>query len=60
MAKKSTKASVPSIDRSWEARDAMNTLMRAQEIQKNKGLMRRVEAEAKKQIQVTSSIIKKK
>lgn len=48
------------IDKSWEARDAMNTLMRAQEIQKNKSLMRRVEAEAKKQIKVTSQIIKKK
>lgn len=59
MAKRKS-SSVPMIDKSWEARDAMNTLMRAQEIQKNKSLMRRVEAEAKKQIKVTSQIIKKK
>lgn len=60
MAKKSsTKSNYPKIDRSYEAQDAMRTLVRAQEIQKDKGLMRRVKTEAQKQMKVTASIIKK-
>ena len=36
-------------DRKWKTRSAMDTLMRAEELKKDKGLMRDVEALAKEQ-----------
>lgn len=43
-------------DKKWKTRNAMETLMRAEELKKDKGLMRDVEALAKEQAQKLSGL----
>lgn len=43
-------------DRDWEADDAMRTLMRAEEIRKNKKLMARVKALATERLKEVAAI----
>lgn len=43
-------------DKKWKTRNAMETLMRAEELKKDKGLMRDVEAMAKEQAQKLSGL----
>ena len=43
-------------DKKWKTRSAMETLMRAEELKKDKGLMRDVEAMAKEQAQKLSGL----
>lgn len=43
-------------DKRWKTEDAMRTLMRAEELKKDKGLMRDVEAMAKEQAQKLSGL----
>lgn len=43
-------------DKRWKTEDAMRTLMRAEELKKDKGLMRDVEALAKEQAQKLSGL----
>jgi hypothetical protein len=56
-AKTSTKSSKPQVpsyaeeDKTWKTRNAMETLMRAEELKKDKGLMRDVGKLAKEQAQ---------
>lgn len=46
----------PAEDKRWKTEDAMRTLMRAEELKKDKGLMRDVEALAKEQAQKLSGL----
>lgn len=61
MAKKSTSklgAAVPMPgEDNWRAQDALRTLTRADEIRRDKDLMRQVKVEAQKQIKATSKVI---
>lgn len=52
-------AASPMIDREdrYRAQDALRTLTRAEEIKKDRGLMREVKKEAKAQIKATSHVI---
>jgi len=45
-------------DRRWEAQDALRTIQRAQEIQKDKGLMSLVKREAQSQLNALSKVVK--
>ncbi len=45
-------------DDSWRARDALSTLQRAEEIRRDKPLMRAAKVEAKKQLKALSSVVK--
>ena len=47
---KSRRASSPSIDRQWQARDDLRVLQQAQEIQQNKARLARAKAEAEAQM----------
>lgn len=47
-----------SMDRKWEARNAIDTLRRAEEIKRDKGLMKAVKAEAKAQVKALSTVCK--
>ncbi len=49
----------PSVDRKWEARNAIDTLRRAEEIKRDKSLMRAVKAEAKSQMKQLSTVCKR-
>lgn len=49
---------MPKPDDSWRARDALSTLQRAAEIQRDKPLMRAAKAEAKKMMKQLSSVCK--
>ena len=46
------------VDESWRARDALSTLARADEIKRDKPLMRAVKAEAKKQMNSLKGVCK--
>lgn len=57
MAKKKHTLGIGSIDdRDWEVEDAMRTLMRADEIRKDKKLMARVKAMATQRLQEVAAI----
>jgi hypothetical protein len=51
-----TAATAQKIDRSWEARDALNTLKRADEIQRDRGLMKMVKKCAKDDIKCLAKV----
>jgi hypothetical protein len=55
---KSTSSPRLSVDRRWEAQDALRTLQRAQEIQGNKTLMSQVKREAQQQMAAISKVTK--
>lgn len=61
MARKTTKSrsDAPQIasDNSWRARDALSTLTRAEEIRRDKPLMRDVKAEAKKATKALGAVL---
>lgn len=61
MPRKTTKNAAPSpaiaSDRAWEAREALRTLTRADEIRSDRTLMREVKAEAKKQIKTVGKVL---
>lgn len=44
-------------DMRWRAKDALGTLTRADEIRKDRALMKAVKAEARQQIKATSNVI---
>lgn len=54
-------ASAPSAvdDMKWRARDALSTLSRAEEIRRDKSLMKAVKTEAKQQVKSLSSVCKR-
>lgn len=64
MAKKAASAQLglrvgpPSDEMKWRAKDALSTLTRAAEIQKDKALMRAVKTEARQQVKAISATIK--
>lgn len=49
--------SSPMVKDDWEAREGLRTLSRADEIRKNKPLMREIKAEAKKQIKAVGAVL---
>lgn len=60
MAKKSTNkpnpAAMPAGEDNWRAQDALRTLTRAKEIERDRELMRAVKQEAKKQAKALDSV----
>ncbi len=54
----SLKVSMAGEDMKWKAQDALRTLQRAEEIKRDKGLMRAAKAEAKSQMKQLSSVCK--
>lgn len=46
-------------EKEWEARDALNTLKRAEEIQANRSLMNRVKAQAEKDFRSAQKVVRK-
>ena len=58
MAKRSTKPSVamPVGEDNWRAQDALRTLTRAKEIERDRNLMKQVKAEDKKQAKALDSV----
>lgn len=51
-------AGYPKPDRKYEAQDALRTLQRAEEIRRDKGLMKIVKSEAKAQVKALSTVCK--
>lgn len=49
-------SAAPKPDRKWEARDALHTLKRAEEIQRDKGLMRAVKQCAKDEMKALAKV----
>lgn len=62
MAKRSTSkvSAAPLVDDNWRAQDALRTLTRAKEIERDRDLMRAVKMEAKKQAKALDSVCKPK
>lgn len=52
-------AGYPEREREYEVKDALRTLTRADEIKRDKSLMRDVKTEAKKQIKTVGSVLQK-
>lgn len=52
------KASYPADDMKWRARDALSTLQRAEEIRRDKPLMKATKAEAKSQLKQLQNVCK--
>jgi hypothetical protein len=48
----------PKVDDGWRVRDALSTLSRADEIKRDRSLMKQVKAEAKKQVKSLSNVCK--
>lgn len=49
-------ASMPKPDRKWEARDALSTLKRAEEIQRDKPLMKLVKSCAREEMKALAKV----
>lgn len=57
MPRRNKVSSAPMADRSWEARDALSTLTRADAIRKDRVLMKAVKSEARNQIKTVSRVL---
>ena len=57
--RRNSTATTPSIDRSWEAENAADTLMRAEEIRNNPSLLKRAEARLAKKQRIVKKAMKR-